>query len=392
MALGVVFTTVLLDLVGFGMVLPLIPFYATELGASPLVVGAIMASYSLMQLVFAPVWGTLSDRWGRRPLLILGLFGSSLSYLVFGLATTVGILLISRVLGGIMGATVPVAQAMIADATTPARRARGMGLIGAAFGLGFVFGPAIGGLLSRWGYPTAGFVAAGLTGANAVLALLLLPESLPVERRRQAAVNFAGLRERTMAARRLLARTELRQPILVLFLMTWGFAGFTTTFPLYLDDPLGLSADVAGGMFAYVGLIAAVLQGRLIGPLVERYGEKRVAVAGGGLLSAGMAAIAGFPSLPPLFVALALAGVGWGCVVPSLQSLISRRATAAEQGEVLGVNQSSASAARVIGPVAAGWGFGVLGPQLGFAAGAGLILLGVILASQLPDDRMRHFG
>ncbi len=383
--LGVVFGTVFLDLVGFGIVLPLIPFFADSMGATPLMVGVIVASYSLMQLVLSPVWGSLSDRFGRRPLLILGLFGSAASYLVFGLAETVAVLLLSRVVGGSMGATVPVAQAIIADSTTPDQRARGMGMIGAAFGLGFIFGPAIGGFLSQWGYAVPGFVAAGLTGANAIVALFLMPESLPPEHRTRGQRGWVALRQRIRALRAVLARTELSRPILVLFVMTWGFAGITTTLPLYLDDPLEMTAAAAGGLFAYLGLVAAVVQGRFIGPLVERHGEKMVAVGGGFTLAAGMLLIGAVPSFAALIVALALVGGGWGCVVPSMHSMISLRATDREQGEVLGVNQSSASAARVVGPVAAGWGFGALGPQLGFVAGAGLVALGALIAWAMKE-------
>ena len=182
-ALGIVFLTVFLDLVGFGIVLPLLPFYATELGASPFEVGLIIASYSAMQFVFAPIWGALSDRFGRRPLLLVGLFGSAASYVVFGLASSLEVLLLSRVIAGIMGANIPVAQAYIADSTTLEGRARGMGLIGAAFGLGFIFGPAIGGGLSPWGYGIPGFVAAGLSLAAAGAAWFWLPESLAPENR-----------------------------------------------------------------------------------------------------------------------------------------------------------------------------------------------------------------
>ncbi|MGD8496088.1 MAG: MFS transporter, partial [Gemmatimonadales bacterium] len=221
-ALGVVFITVLLDLIGFGIVLPLVPYYASDMGATPLMVGIVIASYSLMQLLFSPVWGSLSDFYGRRPLLILGLFGSAVSYLVFGLASTVAVLLVSRVLGGIMGATVPVAQAIVADSTTPERRARGMGMIGAAFGLGFVFGPAIGGGLSHWGYSLPGYVAAGITGLNAIAAIFLLPESLPAEERSREAGGWEALVSRFRSARRLLARSALNRPIFVLFLVTWG--------------------------------------------------------------------------------------------------------------------------------------------------------------------------
>jgi len=392
-ALGIIFVTVFLDLVGFGIILPLLPFYATSMGASPLDVGLIMASYSLMQLIFSPVWGSLSDRYGRRPLLILGLFGSAISYVVFGLASTIGVLLASRLIAGIMGANVPVAQAIIADSTSPERRARGMGLLGAAFGLGFIFGPAIGGTLSHWwGYSAPGFAAAALTGINAIAAVFFLPESLPRNRRTSGGRGWSALRDRIKATQRVAHRPHLSQPIVVIMLMTWGFAGFTVTFPLFLDKPLGLSAAYAGGLFAYVGLISAIIQGRLIGPLVERFGEKNVAGAGGTLLAAGFATMAVFPALGPLFGALALVGLGWGCVIPSLHSIVSRRAAAGEQGEVLGVNQSAASAGRVIGPVAAGWGFGVLGPRVGFLAGALLVAVGVLLVWRMSDDRESNFG
>jgi len=363
------------------------------MGASPLDVGLIMASYSLMQLIFSPVWGSLSDRYGRRPLLIFGLFGSAISYVVFGLASTIGVLLISRLIAGIMGANIPVAQAIIADFTSPERRARGMGLLGAAFGLGFIFGPAIGGTLSHWwGYSAPGFAAAALTGTNAVAALFFLPESLPKERRLQTGVGWSAVMQRTRALRRVARQPHLVRPITVLMLMTWGFSGFTVTFPLFLDKPLGLTAAYAGGLFAYVGLISAIIQGRLIGPLVERFGERKVAGAGGALLAAGFGTLAAFPALGPVFIALALVGLGWGCVIPSLQSIVSRRAPPSEQGEVLGVNQSAASAGRVLGPVAAGWGFGVLGPRFGFLAGALLVALGVLLVWRMADDRESHFG
>lgn len=391
--LSLVLVTVFVDLVGFGIILPLLPFYATSMGASPLDVGLIMASYSLMQLLFSPVWGSLSDRYGRRPLLILGLFGSAISYVIFGLAPTIGVLLVSRLIGGFMGANVPIAQAIIADSTSPERRARGMGLLGAAFGLGFIVGPAIGGTLSHWwGYSTPGFAAAAITGVNAVVAVFLLPESLPRDRRVRGGSGWNAFIDRMKASRRVARRPHLRQPIAVLMLMTWGFAGFTVTFPLFLDNPLGLSAAYAGGLFAYVGLIAAIIQGRLIGPLVERFGERRVAGVGGALLATGFGTLAAFPALGPVFGALALVGLGWGCVIPSLHSIVSRRAPPGEQGEVLGVNQSAASAGRVMGPVAAGWGFGVLGPRFGFLAGALLVAIGVVLVWRMSDDRESYFG
>ncbi|MBK5097019.1 MAG: MFS transporter [Gemmatimonadetes bacterium] len=374
--LGIIFLTVFLDLVGFGIVLPLLPFYATDMGATPLMVGLIISSYSAMQFLFSPVWGALSDRLGRRPLLILGLFGSAVSYIVFGLADTIGVLLLSRVIAGIMGANIAVAQAYIADTTTVEQRARGMGLIGAAFGLGFIFGPAIGGFLSRWGYGVPGFAAAGLSFLAAGSAVFLLPESLPPERRTKTTGHggFDAFAARFRAAKRVFSRASLRDPIIGFFLGTMGFAGFTTTFPLFLDAPLGLDAMHAGAMFALVGTISAIAQGGAIGPLVERHGEKLVGTVGGVLLGAALAVMGWSRTIPVTVAMLVPVGLGWGMLAPSIQSLISRRAHAHEQGEVLGVNQSSSAMARMIGPVAAGAAYGVFGPRLGFLAGGLLVL------------------
>jgi multidrug resistance protein len=384
-ALGIVFLTVFLDLVGFGIVLPLLPFYATELGASPFEVGLIIASYSAMQFLFAPIWGSLSDRYGRRPLLLVGLFGSAASYLVFGLAQSLEVLLLSRVIAGIMGANIPVAQAYIADSTTSDRRARGMGLIGAAFGLGFIFGPAIGGGLSPWGYGVPGFAAAGLSLAAATAAWLWLPESLAPENRvRNGFGILSAVTGRARAATRVLARKRLRDPIGVFFLGTMGFAGFTTIFPLFLENPLGLTAVYAGGMFALVGMVSAGVQGALIGPMVERYGEQVNAAIGGTLLSAGVIAMGLGQSILATILSLVAVGLGWGLLAPSLQSLVSRRAMANEQGEVLGVNQSASALARVIGPVAAGWAYGALGPGMGFVAGGLLIAAAAIWVRFMP--------
>jgi MFS family permease len=389
-ALGIVFLTVFLDLVGFGIVLPLLPFYATELGASPFEVGLIIASYSAMQFLFAPIWGSLSDRYGRRPLLLVGLFGSAASYLVFGLARSLEVLLLSRVIAGIMGANIPVAQAYIADSTTIERRARGMGLIGAAFGLGFIFGPAIGGGLSPWGFGVPGFVAAGLSLTAATAAWRWLPESLAPENRVRDGVRIlSAVTGRARAVSKVLTRRRLRDPIAGFFLGTMGFAGFTTIFPLFLENPLGLTAVHAGGMFALVGVVSAGVQGGLIGPMVERYGERANAVFGGTVLSAGVIAMGLGQSILATILSLLAVGVGWGLLAPSLQSLVSRRAMANEQGEVLGVNQSASALARVIGPVAAGWAYGALGPGRGFVAGGLLIAAAAAWVRFMPDQDLQ---
>ncbi|MFQ5746823.1 MAG: MFS transporter [Gemmatimonadota bacterium] len=376
-ALGIVFLTVFLDLIGFGIVLPLLPFFATSLGASAFEIGLIIASYSAMQFVFSPIWGRLSDRHGRRPILLIGLVGSGVSYIVFALSRTIGVLLLSRVVAGIMGANIPVAQAFIADSTDNRNRARGMGLIGAAFGLGFIVGPALGGILSRWGYALPGLVAAGLSLSNAIAAFVYLPESYPPDRRRHVP-SGAGTRaivERLAEVQEILGRVALREPIVAFFIATLGFAAFTATFPLFLDEPLGLSAVHAGAFFAVIGLIAAGVQGGLIGPVVERFGERRTAAAGGLLLGSGLFVLAVWNGLGATLALLLPIGGGWGLVAPSLQSLVSRRARPEEQGRVLGVNQSMSSAARVVGPIAGGWLFGAFGYRWQFLSAGALLLL-----------------
>lgn len=397
--LGVVFTAVLLDLIGFGIVLPLLPFFATELGASPLEVGMIVGSYSAMQFLFSPLWGRLSDRVGRRLPLVVGLAGSAASYVIFALARTTWVLLVSRVVAGAMGATVAVAQAYIADSTTLERRARGMGLIGVAFGLGFIIGPAIGGALSRWGFVVAGYAAAVASLAAAVAAWLLLPGGRPAVtaevRSAEGAVAGPGAPRGAAAApkgaarpgaRRLgeaaavLVRPALRGPILAFFTATVGFAAYTTTFPLFLESPLGLTAAHAGGFFALAGLCSVVFQGGLVGPLAERAGEARVSALGAGVLGAGLLLLGWLEGVLAAAVLVAVVGAGWGLLAPSLQSLVSRRAGAAEQGGVLGVNQSLSSLGRVIGPVLGGWAFGAFGHGWAFG-GAGALLLGTATAA-----------
>lgn len=363
------------DLVGFGIVLPLIPFYATDLGASAFEVGLIIASYSAVQFVLSPLWGGLSDWFGRRPVLIVGLGGSALSYLVFGLATSLGVLLLSRVIAGAVGANVAVAQASIADRTRPDRRARGMGLIGASFGVAFIVGPAIGGVLSRWGYALPGFVAAGLSATNALIALFLLPESLAERAHDRGSIRASLFSDRWSHARRVLSRRELREPILALSLGSVAFAAFTTTFPLFLKEGLGLDAAAAGGMFALLGLVTAIAQGRLIGPLVERSGERRVAVRGALLMAMALLGLVWYAGLWATIGLLVPFGLGWGMLAPSMQSLMSRRASRHEQGEVLGVNQSMGSLARVVGPIAGGWVFGALGFRSEFALAGALVVL-----------------
>ena len=376
--LAVVFLTVFLDLVGFGIVIPLMPLYAERFGAGPVAVTWLLAVYSLMQFFLAPWWGRLSDRVGRRPVLLVGIAGSALSYLAFGLAGSLGMLFAARIVNGAMGANVGVAQAYIADVTPPAERARGMGMIGAAFGLGFIFGPAIGGLLSRID-PAAPFLgAAALAAANGVLAYFRLPESLPAHVRATIPRRQAGLgaRLRTLVA----SPPVLRGLYAVSFITTLGLAGMEATLSLWADRRWGLSQEAVGYGFAAMGVVAALAQGLMVGRLVRRVGERRAALLGLAVAAVGMACIPLAPSPAWVLAAAALFAVGQGATVPSVSAMISRQGGPAEQGRVLSASQSLSAAARVAGPWWAGIAFAHVGISVPYLAAAALALvaLGVL--------------
>ena len=262
----VIFTTVFIDLVGFGIVIPVLPFYAegTIFNATPRTVGLLFASYSVMQLIFSPILGGLSDKYGRRPVLFLSIIGTGIGFLILGLANTLWMLFAGRILDGITGGNISTAQAYIADITTSEDRAKGMGLIGAAFGLGFIFGPAIGGILSRWGIHVPFFFAAGLCFANAVLLYFTLRETVTADHpAKHSATRGRGLGQLV----RSLKQPRLGFVLTIYFLFIVAFSIMTTAFSLYTMFRFGYDAQHTGYLFAYVGLIAVVIQGGLIGRL-----------------------------------------------------------------------------------------------------------------------------
>ena len=348
----VIFITVFIDLVGFGIVIPVLPFYAegTKFGATPREVGLLFASYSVMQLVFAPVLGKLSDKYGRRPVLLISLLGTSLGFLILGFATTLWMLFLGRIIDGISGGNISTAQAYIADVTTKEDRAKGMGLIGAAFGLGFVFGPAIGGVLSRWGINVPFLFAGTLAFANAILLYFTLPETVtPDHPARASAASGRGWGQLIAS----LKNPRLGFVMTVYFLSIVAFSIMTAVFSLFMMFRLGYDAFHNGWVFAYVGIISAIIQGGLIGKLVKRFGEPALVIIGSLLFSASLFAtpfIGPAIGLMGILLTGAVSSIGNALNAPSLSSLASKSASAGEQGGVLGAMQSVASLARAVGP------------------------------------------
>ena len=349
----VIFTTVFIDLVGFGIVIPVLPFYAegTIFNATPRTVGFLFASYSIMQLIFSPILGRLSDKYGRRPILFASIIGTGIGFLILGFANTLWMLFAGRILDGITGGNISTAQAYIADVTTKENRAKGMGLLGAAFGLGFIFGPAIGGILSRWGIHVPFFFAAGLCFLNSILLFFTLPETVTKDHpARQSAARGRGLRQLLQS----LKDPKLGFVLGIYFLFIVAFSIMTTSFSLYTMFRFGYDAQHNGYLFAYVGLIAVVIQGGLIGKLVKRFGELPLVIFGALCFAISLFAI---PFVGPAaggLVALLIGGgvfsLGNSLSTPALTSLASKSVGPAEQGTILGVTQSVASLARAVGP------------------------------------------
>ena len=363
----VIFVTVFIDLLGFGIIIPLLPFYAEHFGASALIVGLLSTSFSLMQFLFAPFWGRLSDRIGRRPVILIGLIGSALSYSLFALASSLPMLFVARCLAGIAGANIPTAQAFIADITTKENRARGMGMIGAAFGLGFIFGPAIGGFLSHWGYAAPAWFAAAISFANFVAALFLLPESRSTSDERERV-------GRVEAFRRALLRPHLPLVLLVYFLVLAAFSSFEATFALFSEHQFGFTSTTIGYMFAWIGVVLATVQGALVGRVAKRVGEHRIVPVAIVIIAAGLALIAASRSIPALALASGVLAMGMGFNSPSMLSAISQLADPRDQGSTLGVSQSLGSLARIVGPAWGGWVFDQFGIRLPFVAASFVML------------------
>ncbi len=391
--LAILFVTVLVDMIGFGIVLPLLPYYAEEFGASPLDVTLLIASFSAMQFVAVPIWGRVSDRLGRRPFIIAGLFASAVSYLIFGLATSLLLLFVSRIAAGAAGGTISVAQAYVADSTGPEDRASGMGMLGAASGLGILIGPAIGGYFSGFGYAVPGFIAAGLCAANGIAAIFFLPES-PREPGKVGEPGGAGEagtgREPAQASSlRRWFRTLTGFPfgllLLVYFLAIMSFTAMTSVLALFAERAHGMDALDMGIVFSTAGATTVVVRGLIVGRLARTFGERRIVQAGTLVLSLCLLGIPLVPDETTMFVMVPFWALATGLTFPSLASLVSRETDTESQGAMLGGQQVVGGIGRVLGPVWAGAVFEALGIRVPFFIGAVLVAAAVILALRIPE-------
>jgi DHA1 family tetracycline resistance protein-like MFS transporter len=349
----VIFLTIFIDLVGFGIVIPLLTFYAEEFNSTPLDVGLLVGSYSLMQFIFSPFWGHLSDRFGRKPILFLTILGSSIGYLILGLAGSLFMVYFGRILAGIMGGNLATAQAYIADVTTRENRARGMGLFGMAFGLGFILGPALAGILSKFGMHVPFLFAAGLSFLNTFLLLFILPES-----RKPGTQETSGGRGRMSMLLDSLREKRFATITVDYFLIVMAFSMMTTAFAYFTLVKFGYDAEKTGYLLGFVGLTAAVMQGGVFGILAKKLGEATLVVIGCIILVGSLLAVPFVSSesggLIALLIGIGAFAVGNSIASPALTSLASKTASEDAQGHALGILQSAASLARVIGPLLCG--------------------------------------
>jgi DHA1 family tetracycline resistance protein-like MFS transporter len=378
-ALLIIFLTIFIDLMGFSIIIPILPFYAKEYGADAFHIGLLGAAFSGMQFVFTPIWGRVSDRIGRRPIILFSLAGTAVSHFFFALSGSLFLLYVSRILAGIAGASVATAMAYISDVTSEEDRASGMGLVGAAFGLGFIFGPAIAGVLSPYGYSVPLFFASGLSLLAFGLAWFKLPESTTEEirqRSRTEPLNFSKL----LDAVRL---PNVGLLFLIFFTVTLSFANVTTVFALFTEFRFGYGVKENGYIFAFIGIISATIQGGMIGPLVKRFGERRLIQFSIFLLSLSFLGLMIPGNLFVFMIMVAAMSIGLGIHNPTVVTLLSKSTPSEKQGGILGINQSLASLARVLGPLWGGYFYDALGKEFPLLSGGILVMLIFLVAIRL---------
>jgi multidrug resistance protein len=362
----IIWTTVALDLVGFGIIVPILGRYAERFGANGLQVGLMFASFSVAQMVFAPILGRISDKVGRKPVIVFSLIGTAVGSFVTGAAGALWVLFLGRILDGASGASVAVAQGAVADIAPPEQRARLMGMLGAAFGVGFVVGPALGGLAALGGPHVPFYLAGSIAAVNAIAAIIRLPETKP---------DTSHITEKHQRGTAL--SPALKRFALVGFLSMLGFAGFEATFSIWGEKQFGFTEGSASIVFVFVGVTLVAVQGGLIGPLTQRLGSRKLLRIGLSLVAVGLLLLGLSNTWPLLFVALFLLSLGQGMSGPSGSALVAELAPVERRGEAIGYQQSTAAFGRVAGPVMAGALFDHVGISAPFFVSGVLILCAV---------------
>jgi len=373
--LFIIFGVVFLDLLGFGIVIPILPYYADSMGASGVSLGLLMMCYSLMQFVFSPIWGRLSDKKGRRPVILTCLIGMAVAMILLGVASNIYWLFLARLFAGLFGANISAATAYIADNTTLEERTKGMGMIGAAFGLGFLFGPALGGILSHWGYGTVGFVAASLSLINFGFAYKYLKDVELSEAERSQRRTHLSLE----VLKGVLASKKVALPVVLFFLVTTAMAHIETTFGLYLLNKFNVDAYHAGLILALSALVMVLIQGGGIGKLSKAFGEKKLIFVGAALMVGGLVGIINSFVLVSFIIFMMVYTLGYALTNPSLSSTLSKKSPNHLQGLSLGVYHAAGSLGRILGPLSAGIIYEKIGIQVPFMVSAMLIFLVFVL-------------
>jgi multidrug resistance protein len=376
-ALGVIFLIVFLDMMGAGILIPVIPFVVQPFRSDALTVGLLALAFSAAQFLASPLLGVWSDRRGRRPVLLVCLLGTSLGYFLFGAAHSLAVLFVSRLLAGFAGGSISTAQAYIADVSAPGDRAKNFGLIGAAFGLGFILGPALGGALSKVSLSAPAYASGALALVTFAVASVLLKESLVEAHRRPGGVTVKDVNPFAQI-RGALGRAKFRELMLATFALNFGMAGLQTNFAVFTHARFGLDAAHNAILYSYLGVMATLTQGLLLRKLAPRWGEARLAVWGAIVFGGGFVVLAASGAVWMLYGSVTLTALGFGLAGPALSGLVSRRAEAGEQGVLLGTAQSVASLTRVIGPVWAGAVFDRVGTGAPYWTGAAWCALAAV--------------
>lgn len=376
----IIFLIVFVNLLGFGIILPLMPYYVESLGAGAFTIGLLSASYSLFQFISSPILGELSDKIGRRPVLIFSLLGTVLSFVLLGFAKTIPLLFIARIIDGLSGGNISTAQAYVADITSKDKRTQGMGFLAAAFGLGFILGPALGGILSKFGYGVPAFVAAAVALLATILTFFFLPESKDFSK---SANNLKKNKKKFFSPKEfyeVLMLPNIGLLIVLSFLMMLAFSLLEGTFALFMEHTLNSTVEQNGYLFAYIGVIGVLIQLFLLKRILLKLPEKTIVTIGIFLMAIALALIALSNNMNTVFVAITFLAFGNSITNPVLSGLLSKLSPGDEQGNILGISQSIASISRLIGPLLGTFIYGAFGPRVPYYFSTSLMAVTVIFS------------